>query len=124
MERKTQFHVWALPLGRLQLLMAHLVSCLPASVRLTERGPTMKVPLALSMIQEQEGRTGANRAEDWSARPPQEPETHQCCGRCCDAGGERKPMGQMGPTERLDDEESESFEAQEESVPAAGDRED
>ena len=33
-------------------------------------------------------------------------------------------MGQMGLTERLDDEESESFEAQEESVPAAGDRED
>ena len=72
MERKMQFHVWALPLGRLELLKEHPIRFHPASVGSTERGPTMKLPLALS-IQEQEGRTGANRAEDWSARLPQEP---------------------------------------------------
>ena len=33
-------------------------------------------------------------------------------------------MGQVEPTGRLDDEESESFEAQEASAPAAADRED
>ena len=81
MERKTQFHVWALPLGRLQLLMAYLISFHPASVRSTERGPTMKLPLALSMIQVQEGRTGANRAEDWSARPSPKLGIHQCLER-------------------------------------------
>ena len=84
--------------------------------------------LALLKIPERWGRTGANRAEDWSARPPREPETHQCWGRCCDAGGERKLMGQVEPTGRLDDEESESFEAPTAALTAAGaaarDRED
>ena len=64
MERKTQFHVWALLLVRLELLKAYLMKSHPASVGLTERGPTMKLSSVLSMIQEREGRTGANRAED------------------------------------------------------------
>ena len=89
MERKMQSHVWALLLVRLELLKAYLMKSHPASVGLTERGPTMKLPLASLMIQEREGRTGANRAEDWSARPPQELGTRQCYGRCCGAGGER-----------------------------------
>ena len=78
MERKTQFHVWALLLVRLELLKAYLMKSHPASVGLTERGPTMKLSSVLSMIQEREGRTGANRAEDWSARPSQERESHRC----------------------------------------------
>ena len=83
----------------------------------------MKLPLASSMVQEREGRTGANRAEDWSARPPRELGTRQCYGRCCGAGGERILMSMEEPAERRG-EEVESFEAQAASVPAAGARED
>ena len=50
MERKTQFHVWALPLGRLELMKASLMKVHPASVDLTERGPTMMLPPLLLVL--------------------------------------------------------------------------
>ncbi len=70
----------------------------------------MKLPLASLMIQEREGRTGANRAEDWSARPSQERESHQCCGHYCGAGVDSNQMDAAEPTEKLEHEEVESSE--------------
>ena len=49
-----------------------MMSLLKIPVRL------MELPLVLLMILEWQGRTGANRAEDWSARPSQERESHRC----------------------------------------------
>ena len=123
-ERRMLSHVWALPrharssrtrVSELFVALRFDLPILPASDGRSERGPTMMSPSEF-LVPLMEFLMGPLKGP--------ESETHRCCGRCCDAGGEWNLKDVTKPTWRHEDEGAESFDAREASVRAMRERED